>query len=281
MSKISVLPKEITDWLNQQSVLKDVKFVTEFPAIKKEIPLRNATVAVGIDKMKLEDSFTANDEGVLIENEYCRLATIKIKLSIHIPFKDGGAKCHDVLTKVIDCLTFATDLNVIESGCGDTKADRNTDAFVLDAYLLIGADFCPADSSGVNFKSFLDKEFLCGSHIRNAEIHVTAQDKNFWNRPYIVGSYAGTGETVRSVNVGFKPNFIIVFAHEHPVSTWNNDKKMTQTYLGFASFGGSTVGLRMTNSGFTVNTKTSLASGTFDGNKLGYTYVYIAFKSNK
>lgn len=148
MSTISVLPSQIANWLSEQTRLSGIRFITEYPAVKKEIPLKRVTVAVGIGKMEIVDSFTANDEGVLVKNEYCRLANIKVKLAIHVPYSKGGATCHDVLTTIIDCLTFDTDLNVVESGCSGIKADRDTDAFVLDAYILMQADFCPADTTG-------------------------------------------------------------------------------------------------------------------------------------
>ena len=164
MSTISVLPSQIAGWLSEQTSLGGIRFITEYPAVKKEIPLKRVTVAVGIGEMEIVDSFTENDEGVLIKNEYCRLATIKIKLAIHVPYSRGGAACHDILTAIIDCLTFDTDLNVVESGCSGVKADRDTDAFVLDAHILMQADFCPADTTGMNFHCFLDKTLLCGSH---------------------------------------------------------------------------------------------------------------------
>ena len=123
MSTISVLPSQIADWLSEQTSLGGIRFITEYPAVKKEIPLKRVTVAVGIGKMEIVDSFTANDEGVLVKNEYCRLANIKVKLAIHVPYSKGGATCHDVLTTIIDCLTFDTDLNVVESAA---PASRRT-----------------------------------------------------------------------------------------------------------------------------------------------------------
>ena len=279
MSKISVLPSEITSWLSKQNVLKDIRFLTEYPAIKKEIPLRQVTASIGIDKLTLEDSFASNDQGVLIKNEYCRQATLKIKIGIHVPYREGGAKCHDVLTRIIDCLTFATDLNILESGCGDTKADRDTDAFVLNAYILMSAEFCPADSTGLNFKSFLDKTLLCGSHIRNEDIHVTQDDKNFWNSPFIVGSYSGTGSAKRSISVGFRPMFVFVYALDMPVCAWDYDKKQTKNYFGFAAHGGGSVGISLTATGFSVNAAQTFGDGYFDSNLMGYTYIYFAFKN--
>ena len=77
MSTISVLPSQIANWLSEQTRLSGIRFITEYPAVKKKrYPLKRVTVAVGIGEMEIVDSFTANDEGVLVKNEYCRLANI-------------------------------------------------------------------------------------------------------------------------------------------------------------------------------------------------------------
>ncbi|MBQ2774716.1 MAG: hypothetical protein IJF40_02340 [Clostridia bacterium] len=278
MSKISVLPEEIANWLSEQDRLNGIRFITEFPSVKKEIPLKRVTVAVGIAEMKVEDSFTENDEGVLVENEYCRLANIKIKLGIHVPYSEGGARCHDILTDVIDCLTFSTDLNVVESGCDNVKADRDTDAFVLEAYILLQADFCPADSSGVNFESFLDKELLCGSHIRNSDIHVTTDDKSLWNAPFVTGSYIGTGATSRSISLGFSPRLVIVLACDMPTAAPDFSASETKCYIAVGTDSGSSMGITITSSGFRLSQSSSYKSSSMAYNQAGISYAYIAFK---
>ena len=68
MSEISALPSNIVAWLKGRDELSDIRFLTEFPPIKKAVPLRHTTVAVGIGSMEIVYSFTENDEGVLVEN---------------------------------------------------------------------------------------------------------------------------------------------------------------------------------------------------------------------
>ena len=133
MSAISSMPANIVAWLKKREELKYINFLTEYPAIKKEVPLRKTTVAVGIDGMTIVDSFVENDEGVLVENENCRQVNIKLRFSIHAPFSSGGAACHDAFTDIIDCLTFDSSLNIDSSGCESIVSDRDTDAFVLNA----------------------------------------------------------------------------------------------------------------------------------------------------
>ncbi|HZK38574.1 MAG TPA: hypothetical protein VFD23_00295 [Clostridia bacterium] len=280
MSEISALPADIVGWLGTQDPLADIQFITEFPPQAKAVPLEKVTVAAGIEHVKIRDSFTANDEGVLIENEYCRLAAIKIKLAIHVPFSLGGAKCHDVFTDIIDCLTFASDLNIVESGCGFIRADRNTDALVLDCLVVVTADFCPAVSSSVRFRSFLNKDLLCGSHITNNAIHVTPADKALWDAPFAVGTYFGNGAANQTVVVGFAPKIAAVFAAQYPANTVDFINSGSLAYWGFAVGGSGTQGIELTNTGF------KLLPGSSQGvcgsrprlNETGLTYFYIAVK---
>ena len=278
MSTISVLPSQIAGWLSEQTSLGGIRFITEYPAVKKEIPLKRVTVAVGIGEMEIVDSFTENDEGVLIKNEYCRLATIKIKLAIHVPYSRGGAAYHDILTALIDCLTFDTDLNVVESGCSGVKADRDTDAFVLDAYILMQADFCPADTTGMNFHCFLDKTLLCGSHVRDTVKHVTAEDKALWNAPVKIGSYTGTGAKSRSVKVGFKPTAVFVFCRSMPAAIADFSSSSTNCYVAAATQGGGMAGVGITSDGFSISSASAVNGGKSQLNDLGMTYSYIALK---
>ena len=273
MSTISVLPSQIAGWLSEQTSLGGIRFITEYPAVKKEIPLKRVTVAVGIGEMEIVDSFIENDEGVLIKNEYCRLATIKIKLAIHVPYSRGGAACHDILTAIID-----SDLNVVESGCSGVKADRDTDAFVLDAYILMQADFCPADTTGMNFHCFLDKTLLCGSHVRDTVKHVTAEDKALWNAPVKFGSYTGTGAKSRSVKVGFKPTAVFVFCRSMPAAIADFSGSSTNCYVAVATQGGGMAGVGITSDGFSISSASAVNGGKSQLNDLGMTYSYIALK---
>ncbi len=278
MSEISALPAGIVEWLGTQDQLADITFITEFPPQPKAIPLKKVTVAAGIEHIKIHDSFTANDEGVLIENEYCRLAAIKIKLAIHVPFSLGGAKCHDVFTDIVDCLTFASDLNIVESGCGFIRADRDTDALVLDAMVVVRADFCPAVSSSVHFRSFLNKDLLCGSHITDNTIHVTPADKALWDAPFAVGTYFGNGAASYTVATGFAPRIAAVFATRYPVNTVDFMNNASSCYWGLAVSGNGTQGMELTNTGFKLlQGSAQEISGSLPRlNEAGLTYFYIA-----
>lgn len=280
MSEISALPGSIVEWLKTRDELDYIKFLVEFPAIKKAVPLNKTIVAVGIGGVDIVDSFVENDEGVLVENEYCRQANMRLRLSIHAPYSEGGEACHRAFTDIIDCLTFASGLNIVTSGCDAISSDRDTDAFVLNAWISVRASLCPAESSGLDFPSFISKELLCGSHINNTEVHVTEKEKEFLQTPFTSGSYFGTGSASRSVSLGFSPSVVIVAANGYPMMYVNHAEGANYAMMGVAFQGGQTLGIEVTSTGFKVRSGDSTAARSCYPllNELGTTYLYIAFK---
>lgn len=280
MSEISALPSSIVEWLKSREELSYIRFLTEFPAVKKAIPLRHTTVAVGIGSMEIVDSFTENDEGVLVENEYCRQAKINLKISIHAPFSLGGEACHSAFTDIIDCLTFASGLDILTSGCENIVADRDTDAFVLSAWATVNASLCPAQTSDLDFPSFISKELLCGSHINNTDIHLTDKQQEYLEQPFVSGTYFGTGDATRSISLGFEPSVAIVIGSQLPIMYVNHAASWNRTFTGVAIGKGGSLGIELTSNGFKVrNTENDVAKSCHPFlNELGTTYFYLAFK---
>lgn len=280
MSEISALPASIVDWLESREELNYIKFLVEFPPIKKAVPLKKTTAAVGIKEMKIVDSFVENDEGVLVKNEYCRQAEITLRLSIHAPLSSGGEACHEAFTDIIDCLTFASGLDIITSGCENIVSDRDTDAFVLSAWLIVNSTLCPAATSSLDFPSFINKELLCGSHINNSDIHLSPEQQEKLNEPYSLGSYFGTGSTSQSIDIGFKPSCLIVFANGLPVFAADTSQGKGWAMCGIAFGNYATVGVTLTSSGFKVSNSESLTVRSCSPllNELGTTYAYAAFR---
>lgn len=280
MNEISALPSNIVAWLKTRDELDHIRFLTEFPAIKKAVPLKNTIVAVGIQSMEIVDSFTENDEGVLVENEYCRQARIRLRLSIHAPYSSGGEACHDAFTDIIDCLTFASGLDIINSGCDAIVSDRDTDAFVLSAWATVNASLCPATSSSLDFPSFISKEHLCGSHINDTAIHLSAEQQNYLNTPFESGSYIGTGTATRSISLGFNPSVVIVVGSGYPMMAFDSS---ANKYYAMAAVGlnrGNSLGIELTSTGFKVkNGESTVAKNCYPLlNEAASTYFYIAFK---
>ncbi len=277
MDSIVSLPIRIVEWLGKQDDMTDLTFFVEYPPINKAVPLKKAIVAVGIENIEITDKFVANDDGVLEKQEYCRTAMIKANLSICVPFSKGGQACHDIFTRIADALTFRTNLNIEKSGCEDITSDRDTDALIMTGWFLMNADFCPAISTDENFASFLDKELLCGSHIRNDVIHVTAEDKSKWNAPFAAGFYIGNGSSSRSLSLGFKPQLVVLMAAGKPAVTVDFTKSTCKSFMAMANESLASQGLSLTSTGFKVASETS-GNVTSDFNSAGTSYIYIAYK---
>lgn len=280
MSEISSLPANIVAWLKERDELKYINFLTEYPAIKKAVPLKNTTVAVGIDTLNIVDSFVENDEGVLVENEYCRQANIRLRLSIHAPFSSGGEACHEAFTDIIDCLTFASGLDIEESGCESIISDRDTDAFVLTAWATVHASLCPAQTSSVKFPSFLSKDLLCGSHITNQDVHLSQDQQSYLAKPIYCGKYFGIGQMSQEVDLGFKPQAVFVFMNGNPIFDCNHTTGKNVSLMGFAFEGGHSPGLELTDNGFKLfaESSTQTRNCITQINGLGTTYVFIAVR---
>lgn len=277
MDSIVSLPIRIVEWLGEQEDMKDLTFFVEYPPINKAVPLKKAIVAVGIDNIEIVDKFVANDDGVLERQEYCRTAQIKANLSICVPFSKGGQLCHDIFTRIADALTFRTNLNIEKSGCEDITSDRDTDALVMNGWFLMNADFCPAASTDENYASFLDKELLCGSHIRNNDIHVTLEDKSKWDDPFVIGFYLGNGSSSRTIAIGFEPRLVILMASGYPAVAIDFAQSSAKSYMAVASSDFSSQGIQISSTGFKVSTTTS-GGVTSNLNSMGTSYIYIAYK---
>ena len=244
MNEISALPAGIRDWLAGREELSGMVFLTEFPPVRKAVPLKKVTGAVGIKKIEIADTFASDDEnGVLNSNEYCRNAVITLRFSIHAPYSQGGAACHSAFADIIDCLTFDSGLDVTASGCEGITEDRQTDALVLGAYASVRANLCPAQSGDFDFPSFIDKTLLCGSHIRDESIHLSPRQREFLEHPFI----SGTG---------------------------------SKSYSACGIQESATLGLSLGQSGFTVKNGSAYAvSGTEPAlNETGVIYSYIALR---
>lgn len=279
MSDLSALPSDIVGWLSEREDLEYIKFLTEFPPIKKAVPLKKTTVAVGIKEMQIVDAFTENDEGVLERNEFCRNAKITLRLSIHAPYSAGGSACHDAFTDIIDCLTFDSGLYIITSGCDGITSDRDTDAFVLTAWAQIEANLCPAAATELNFPSFLDKDLLCGSHIRNTEIHVSPEQLEFLNSPFETGSYFGTGTASQTINLGFQPRMVFVGQLGAPMIKIDYDNHTAKSTGAVSTRSYASLGLEITESGFRINNSDTPYGGVSPlMNEPGKTYFYFVVR---
>ncbi len=275
MNEMSAMPSKVAKWLSEREDLSDIIFLTEFPPSKKAVPLKQVTVAVGLERIVINDRFNLPQTG---DDEYCRAAELTLRFSIHAPFLLGGKACHEAFADIIDCLTFDSGLEITESGCDVITADRDTEALVLNAGAVVKTSLCPAQSSDMQFPSFLDKTLLCGSHIRNEEIHLSGKQREFLDEPMITGSYPGSGQAIRNIELGFTPSFVLVFAGGLPLTGQGGSDQLA--YSAIAAGGAGSAGLELTQSGFRVKNGASYSAGSCTPllNEAGISYSYIALK---
>lgn len=280
MSEISALPSGIVEWLKSREELSGIIFLTEFPAIKKAVPLKHTTVAVGINGMEIVDAFSENDEGILEREEFCRTAKITLRLSIHAPFSAGGSACHEAFANIIDCLTFESSLNILTSGCDDIISDRDTDAFVLRAWLKVEANLCPAATSSLPLPSFFSKDLLCGSHIRDENIHLTLEQQEFLDSPVICTAYFGTGGNSEECVLGFRPRFVFVSRAGFPISDYDFNDRMNIVSSAIGGSMGTTLGIELTNRGIRIHNSSEYEHLGYRIalNTLGTSYLVFAIK---
>lgn len=117
-----------------------------------------------------------------------------------------------------------------------------------------------------------------GGHIANSGIHVTADEKARITEPYDVRIYAGSGESERTISVGFSPSFVIVYKRGVPPVAYSGGANVINS--GYACYGhGSTTGLVLTSSGVVVTETSVNADGVrVSLNESGSQYTLIAFK---
>ncbi len=280
-STISGMPQSIVNWLKTISDLENITFMTEYPPTPKAVPLKNSIVSVGLAEVQITDLFHENEEGELIRDEYCRKADIHIVLGIHVPDSLGGSMCHEVFSKVVDYMTFSSDLNIVSSTCDHVTSDRNTESLVMDADIHIAAEFCPADETGLNFSSFTDKTFFCKNHMLDTLLHIKDGERELWTNPCMIGAYIGSGSSSRTINLGFEPRFAFCFALGSGAVGIDFENQLGKIYFAYsinAERGSS--GMVIKSNGIQVHNGTGYKYQNAYPllNEVGTTYIYYAVK---
>ena len=121
-------------------------------------------------------------------------------------------------------------------------------------------------------------------HLADQDVHLTPADRQALGAlgagVPMLGTYVGDGQDIRTVVLGFRPRFGIVFASGQPISPIGSNGMFTTTMAGFMSTSGQTRGLEVTGTGFrAMQFETGTATGmTYHAfNRSGVTYVYAVW----
>lgn len=117
-----------------------------------------------------------------------------------------------------------------------------------------------------------------GAHMANEELHLTAALKNRLSSLFTAGSYVGNNGASRTVELGFRPTLVLLFAQDQPlVHALSGGNYVYSAMIGPD---GATTGAEMTQTGFTVYQVNTMPP-TGDAPKLnmsGTTYRYLAIR---
>lgn len=95
------------------------------------------------------------------------------------------------------------------------------------------------------------------------------------NKPYVVGTYTGTGETM-TITLGFRPSFLCISGMEDTAAGNSTDE--WDRYFGLTAGNAIPNRLDLTSTGFVVYPKNITHSYYPDFTDAGRTYDYIAFR---
>lgn len=140
---IAQMIRELRSLLSSREELTGVRFVTEYPGLRMEGPLRCPTVCIGLDGAEIADAGI----GRLIGNDTlgCR-AELKVGLGFYMPFSGDAQQLYRILSDVTDILLFDSRHALSAMQCGGLRADRNTGAFVMHVAFAFQVDFVRGNS---------------------------------------------------------------------------------------------------------------------------------------
>ena len=135
-------------------------------------------------------------------------------------------------------------------------------------------------------EDFNSDNYLCNSlianHTGNNNIHITANERIAWNKPYHMSTYFGNGEVSRTVNTScpFTPKWGIVFALSTFPTVTDFNNQADYNYFGLVSTHGSNTGLSLNGSNLVVTqSSVGLMGDEYRSyNENGVTYVFILFR---
>lgn len=116
-------------------------------------------------------------------------------------------------------------------------------------------------------------------HNSNSGIHITSEQRDKINEPYVMLSYGGTGSETYSINLGFSPKFVIVFTKNSAPMQIDSSGDIIVNQSFVAKSNGTAGGVTINGSSVIV-TQSSTATNSikYNLNKLNGQYCIIAFK---
>ena len=119
------------------------------------------------------------------------------------------------------------------------------------------------------------------THLADAAAHLTPLlAAQIENSVPVISTYNGNGATSQIINIGFRPQFGVVFGRGEAVITTNTAGTSHTLRFGIVSLQGDTFGIESVASGFRVFHNVGTTAGqTYHGmNQSGWAYVYVMWR---
>lgn len=134
----------------------------------------------------------------------------------------------------------------------------------------------PKRADFVSDNAIIDAQL--GGHIADSGIHVSSAEKAKLSEPFVSSVYAGSGESSRTISLGFTPSLVIVFKRNSPFVQYGGS--VNTVYAACSAYShGASAGISITTNGVTVTEQASAENGVrVSLNASGAQYTLIAFK---
>lgn len=265
------LVKELIDKINAYSSLDtQVKAVEAYNAKPETLPI--SEIFITFCTSENEVSFFEDEN-----EECCKRTNVEIKADFIASPVTSTEEIYASAETLMDYLILQYAGRMKEYNIGTITTDNDLKALRLPCRLSFVYEQCPAYSvDGVAIKPYAD--FLCKTHVKDTTIHVSQEEKEYLNEPFVSGMYVGDGASETNIYLGFRPQFVLVFGSGTAGLGFMEDR--IEAYFAFALRTRSTKGIAITSDGFKINYGESVVSrGSYPRlNDFAQSYNYIAFK---
>lgn len=143
----------------------------------------------------------------------------------------------------------------------------------LGLNVWLGSDK-PTRSDFVKDNNIIDNKL--GSHINNADKHLSTDQKTRLDSPYEIQTLQGNGEEIRTVELSFQPKIAVCFAVDTPSVITVNNILTVSSAIAVNNTGGSG-GLVISENSVKVKNETD-GNAVYNLNQSGVQYILIVFR---
>ena len=118
-------------------------------------------------------------------------------------------------------------------------------------------------------------------HAQNTALHLAGSQSAWIQQPFASGTYAGNGESSKTVTLGFRPALVVILPQSYGPLEIDTTRQTPVIRFAMGADGYGSTGLTITENGFTVAQDQSLPLAGFPKvalNDSKVTYRYFAIK---